>query len=203
MAEKPSKPKMGRPPLPPGKRRGASMGFRPTPEIRKMLEESAKQNGRSMSQEVEAHLERSLLMGGLLTFMSGDPRTADFVRELLEAKSLIEGHQGKTIWDDFESHEAMKTALKELLDERAPKPARKFEKQMADYEQYVEAELKPWWERGGGGLLGNPDAGPRPTLEPSPLENARLVGRAVASVVRRDRLKALAEALMKGEAKED
>ena len=58
-AKKPSKPRMGRPPLPSGKRRGASMGFRPTPEIREKLEEAAKANGRSMSQEVEHRLERS------------------------------------------------------------------------------------------------------------------------------------------------
>ncbi len=59
MAKKPSKPRMGRPPLPSGKRRGASMGFRPTPEIREKVEEAAKANGRSMSQEVEHRLERS------------------------------------------------------------------------------------------------------------------------------------------------
>ncbi len=59
--KKPSKPRMGRPPLPPGTRRGASMGFRPTPEIREKLEEASKANGRSMSQEVEHRLERSFI----------------------------------------------------------------------------------------------------------------------------------------------
>ena len=58
-AKKSSKPRMGRPPLPPGTRRGASMGFRPTPEIREKLEKASKANGRSMSQEVEHRLERS------------------------------------------------------------------------------------------------------------------------------------------------
>ena len=53
------KSKMGRPPLPPGKRRGPSMGFRPTPEIREKLEAAARANGRSMSQEIEERLGQS------------------------------------------------------------------------------------------------------------------------------------------------
>ena len=52
-------PEMGRPRLAPGKRRGASMGFRPTPAIREKLEKTATENGRSMSQEIETRLELS------------------------------------------------------------------------------------------------------------------------------------------------
>ena len=85
MAKKPSKPKMGRPPLPPGKRLGASMGFRPTPETRERLEKAAKANGRSMSQEIESRLERS--------FASDDGHMESFGGELnyKVAKAMFAG----------------------------------------------------------------------------------------------------------------
>ena len=85
MAKKPSKPKMGRPPLPPGKRLGASMGFRPTPETRERLEKAAKANGRSMSQEIESRLERS--------FASDDAHMESFGGELnyKVAKAMFAG----------------------------------------------------------------------------------------------------------------
>ena len=53
------KPKMGRPPLPPEKRKRPSMGFRPTAELRKQLEEAATASGLSLTQEIERRLERS------------------------------------------------------------------------------------------------------------------------------------------------
>ncbi len=59
MAKKPSNPKMGRPPLPPGQRRGASMGFRPTPKIREKIEVAAQKNMRSMCREIESRIEWS------------------------------------------------------------------------------------------------------------------------------------------------
>lgn len=42
-----------------GHKRAASMGFRPTPEIRQKIEQAAGRNGRSMSQEIEHRLELS------------------------------------------------------------------------------------------------------------------------------------------------
>ena len=53
--------KMGRPPLPPEKKRGQTMGFKPTPNVRKLLQEVAEWNGRSVSKEIEFRLEQSLL----------------------------------------------------------------------------------------------------------------------------------------------
>ncbi len=51
--------KMGRPPLPLEKKRGASMGFRPTPTLREKLEGQAAVNQRSVSQEIEYRLQQS------------------------------------------------------------------------------------------------------------------------------------------------
>lgn len=59
MNAKATKARMGRPPLPPEKRRSASMGFRPTPSLRASLEAQAAVNQRSVSQEIEHRLERS------------------------------------------------------------------------------------------------------------------------------------------------
>ena len=59
MVKQTQKAPMGRPPLPPEKRKRASMGFRPTLDMRKKLEDAAATSGRSMTQEVELRLERS------------------------------------------------------------------------------------------------------------------------------------------------
>ena len=196
MAKKQGKPKMGRPPLPPGERRGASIAFRPTPAIREKLGEASKANARSRSQEVEARLDRSFLDEDHLSLICGDSRTAGFVREILDSKRLIESYQEKSVWEDFECHEAMEEALKRLLARGAPQPTGKFKKQVTAYERYVEKRLRPWKERGGGrGLLSNPDAGDPPTLKSSPVQLARAVGGAAADVVTKSRAKALVEAL--------
>ena len=55
--------KMGRPPLPPEKKRGQTMGFKPTPNIRKLLQEVAEWNGRSVSKEIEFRLRPYSLPG--------------------------------------------------------------------------------------------------------------------------------------------
>ena len=72
MGKKTNGPKMGRPPLPPGKRKRPSMGFRPTAEMRKQLEEASANSGLSLTQEVERRLERSFSdedqLGGLAVY---------------------------------------------------------------------------------------------------------------------------------------
>ena len=53
--------KIGRPPLPPEKRKLQAVGFRPTPEVRRKLEEAAIAAGRIMSQEIQSRLEYSFV----------------------------------------------------------------------------------------------------------------------------------------------
>ena len=78
-----------------------------------------------------------------------------------------------------------------------PELSSKFKKKVTAYDRYVEKELRPWKERGGGqGLFGNPDAGDQPPLKPSPAALARAVGRAAADVVTKSHAeKALVEAI--------
>ena len=117
MAKKPSKPKMGRPLLPPGKRRGASMGFRPTPGIRGKLEEAAKANGRSMSQEVEHRLERSFEEDEA----RGGRKTNDVLKVMGSVAAQIQTRKGKTV-ADWQTGLTVGHAWKRLIHDWLPKP---------------------------------------------------------------------------------
>ena len=182
--------------LPPGRGKRVPLNMRTTRERRKALESAAASSGRSLVQEVEHRLDRSFLEEDYLSLICGDSRTARFLIDILDAKKLIESYQEKSVWEDFECHEAMKEALKKLLARGEPQPTGKFKKQVTAYDRYVEKELRPWKERGGGrGLLSNPDAGDPPPLKPSPAQLARAVGRAAADVVTQSRVKALVEVL--------
>lgn len=182
-----------------------------TERTRRRIEEAAKETDRSLSQEIEFRLERSISEEDYLSFLYDDPHMAGFVREFLDAKRLIEAHLEKSVWEDLESHEAMKSALRRLLKQNAPSPSSNLKKKIAAYKRYAERKLKPWRERGGIlGLLSplsNPDAGPAPTLKASPVDHARAVGRAAADVVHKDHqakaLKALVEVLMATPHEED
>lgn len=183
--------------LPPGKGKRVPLNMRATRELRKALEKAAANSGRSLAQEVEHRLERSFSEENYLSLLYDDPHMAGLVREFTDVKRLIEAHLEKSVWEDLESHEAMQAALRRLLTQKAPNPSGNLKKKMAAYERYAERELKPWRERGGGGLLSNPDAGPEPTLKASPINHARAVGRTAADVVRKDQqVKALVAALM-------
>ena len=72
------------------------MGFRPTPEIRTKLEETSKANGRSMSQEVEARLERSFTIDEGF----GDADTFEFCRLLAQMANMMTATSGKRWKDD-------------------------------------------------------------------------------------------------------
>ncbi len=117
MAKKPSKPKMGRPALPPGKRRGASMGFRPTPGIRGKLEEAAKANGRSMSQELEHRLERSFEEDEA----RGGRNTNDVLKVMGAVAAHIQTRTGKTT-ADWKTGLAIGRAWKRLITDWVPRP---------------------------------------------------------------------------------
>jgi uncharacterized protein (DUF1778 family) len=192
--------------LPPGEGKRAPLNMRTTQKTRERLEKAAADSGRSLVQEVEFILERAFLVDDHLALVFDDAPTASFVREMLEAKRLIEAYQENSVWDDLECHEAMKAALVRLITQRAPRPSSKLKRKLDAYDRYKDKEEKPWKERGGGaGLfgIGNPDAGPPPKLKPAPLDLARMIGRSAADEVRKDRINPLAEALRKGAAQED
>ncbi len=120
MAKKPKKPKMGRPPLAPGKRRGASMGFRPTPEVREKIEEAAKAKGRSMSQEVEHRLEQSFEGEKAL----GGRQFRAMFSLFGNAAVLIEQQTGKSCFEDWNTWVAVQEAWKRLGVTFGPLPSK-------------------------------------------------------------------------------
>jgi hypothetical protein len=64
--------RIGRPTKPPKPRERVPLGLRITPEMKRQLEMAAVIKGRSLSQEVELRLERSLDIGRHLTIARGD-----------------------------------------------------------------------------------------------------------------------------------
>jgi hypothetical protein len=71
-AVKPAKKRIGRPTKPPKPGERVPLGLRVTPEMKKRLEQAAIKNGRSLSQEVELRLERSLYVSRHLMMAQGD-----------------------------------------------------------------------------------------------------------------------------------
>ena len=96
------------------------MGFRPTPEVRQRLEEAAAKSGRSLSQEVQSRLERSLHFGDFLTSISGDRKNSELVGYLLYARSIIHAYATDHEWSVLEEHEAFKVAVVELVNVERP-----------------------------------------------------------------------------------
>ena len=129
MTKKPQKPKkMGRPPLAPGKRRGASMGFRPTPKLREELEGAAKANGRSMSQEVEERLGQSFREDE--TFGSMGLRA--MLRLFGNNAVLIEQQTGKSCFDDWDTWVAVQGAWKRSGADFGPLPPEEYRKALQE-----------------------------------------------------------------------
>ncbi len=117
MTKKAEKPRMGRPPLPAGKRRRLSLAFRPTPTIRSGVEEAARANGRSMSQEIEARLEQSLIGDGVIHHMFGfDLGSMMALRGLADAIAQIERRAGKSWREDWIAREQVGAAFEAILE---------------------------------------------------------------------------------------
>ena len=69
---KPTKKRIGRPTKPPAPGERVPLGLRVTPEMKRRLEAAATKKGRSLSQEVELRLERSLDFARHLIIAQGD-----------------------------------------------------------------------------------------------------------------------------------
>lgn len=115
MAKKPAKPKMGRPPLPPESRRLASMGFRPTPDLRKRLEVSASANHRSISQEIESRLEQTFVTADASLEVFGDTRTYNVMRTIGSAAAAVSDEVGKSWLEDRDVFHQAEIAIHLIL----------------------------------------------------------------------------------------
>ncbi len=143
MGETIKRSKMGRPPLPPGERRGASMGFRPTPQIRAKLEQAAHENGRSMSQEVEARLEASFLDEEARNREMGGKELQALFRLLGAAAEIIEARTGRNWSEDWETGIAVFSAWQRLLVDAMPKTPAAVQKTIQDFPGVTETLSDP------------------------------------------------------------
>ncbi len=116
MSRKTTKAKMGRPRLPPEKRKRPSMGFRPTPELRGKLENAAATSGLSLTQEVERRLERSFSDSDARLQGFGSDERLELLRALSLAVDLVEMLMGKDIFTDAETAEVGYKVMTGLLD---------------------------------------------------------------------------------------
>ncbi|MDA1323843.1 MAG: hypothetical protein O3C34_03780 [Proteobacteria bacterium] len=119
--------RLGRPPLPPEKRKRSTMGFRPTPAIRKKLEESASATGLSLTQEVERRLDRTFeedenrkSVTEFVCDSFGGKIIYRFLQVIASAGARIEQVRERPVYEDKEGWMALKEAANQLFDEFIP-----------------------------------------------------------------------------------
>ena len=127
-----TKKRVGRPPLATEAKRMASMGFRPTPFVRRQLEAAAAVSGRSLSQEIESHLE--------VSFQSeerevGGRRNLALLRAIGLLVRTVETMTDGTWDDDNFTFEHVKQAIDTFLDAMRPESGRVDRVSLMDEEQ--------------------------------------------------------------------
>ena len=104
-------------------KKAAPTGFRPTPQLRSALEMASKENGRSLSQEIESRLERSFHVD---TEYGGSQQQALF-RTLAAVAAVIEERTGKSWIEDWWTAVAVGRAWRDLTQEFRPGPDKELE----------------------------------------------------------------------------
>lgn len=125
------KKKLGRPSEVPGDVKRHPINMRTTQALRKKLDKSAANSGRSLAQEIEYRLTRSFHSEDALSVAGIDPRTSKFIRAILDAKLLIEERQKKSSWEDFDTWLLFKGAVNALFGYEAPKESKAYLKRVA------------------------------------------------------------------------
>ena len=128
-------PRSGAKPRGPYERKRRTLTTRITEETRQGLEAAAGDSDRSLSQEIEFRLDRSIHVDDVLSLLARDKQMAKFVRCFTEAKALIEEHQGKNVWGDFEAFTALRTAATKLLDALSPDKSNEFRPRSEEFKR--------------------------------------------------------------------
>ena len=105
----------GRPPER-GEAKRSPISMRTTPTIRAALEEAADRGGRSLAQEIEQRLERSVADEAAI----GGPRTANFLRRFAATIVDIEERAGGAWHSDWAAYYAVREAAMRMLSEYRP-----------------------------------------------------------------------------------
>ena len=108
----------GRPPSTPGQPKRSAFNTRLRAEIKKRLELEAESAGRSLSEEIEFRLERSLQQEA----DSGGRQLHGLLRLLVGATEIIQERRGKSPFDDWDTWDALQEAWDQLIGQMAPEP---------------------------------------------------------------------------------
>ena len=110
-------PGAGRKPQGEYKGKTATLTTRIAPDTRTALEKAAKQTGRSLSQEIEDRLRRSIASD----YGSGEEKhNRAFGRLTIEVAGMVEAMTGERWRTDRFAHRALRAALNIILDQLAP-----------------------------------------------------------------------------------
>ncbi len=131
MTKKPAKRKRGRPRLPPGKKRPAPVGFRPTPDLLEKLKSSAENGGRSVSQEIVGQLERAYsrdeadervreaVLEGIYDSFGGE-KTFRVMSLLASMVQMVEQTTGKSYFEDPDTNIRANNMISEAINRYGP-----------------------------------------------------------------------------------
>ncbi|WP_394648189.1 hypothetical protein [uncultured Sphingomonas sp.] len=111
-----------------GEAKRAPINMRTTPAIRAALEDAATRGGRSLAQEIEQRLERSIEDEQ----RRGGPATAALIAAILADIAEIEEATGKTWHKDIATYGAVRLAISEQIADRMPVPAELVRKARLD-----------------------------------------------------------------------
>ena len=134
--QKASERKRGRPPLPPKQRKRNNVTIRLRDDLKSSLQEAGVDQGRSLSEEIEARLEASLL--GEAAFGGRELQT--LFRLLGTVAEVIQEQSGKKWNEDWETSIAVRTAWNRLIADVMP-PVPLSEKKITARVDKLEAEI--------------------------------------------------------------
>jgi hypothetical protein len=110
--------RIGRPPKAASERKGNALAFRARPALRAALDRAASASGRSLSEEVEWRLERSVDRERRRGVYDDEP----IIDTLISILQMAEGRTGGGRWDDnLTANAIVATAIREYVRGRAPR----------------------------------------------------------------------------------
>ncbi len=183
----------GRPPKAPEEVKRVPLSLRTTPEFRKKFENAATKSGRSIAQEVEQRLERSFFFEDTLSLSGADNKTAQFTRDILDSKRLVEVMTEGDAWTDYEVWLSWRAAILELLDQRAPS------REDFDAREEECGHLREEWLEHGYRPMST-DVPPYPR---SHVEMAATIGQTLADALATNRIKSIHDTLAKVKERHD
>jgi hypothetical protein len=194
---------MARPKIDPALRKRNTLSIRVTDSMRAALQSAADAEGRSLSEEIERRLERSIWSSDAIGALTTDPNLKEAVDRLIQAKELIERFLEKSVWEDYGAFVAFRRAAEQSVNGIAFIPAEEF---LARCDKVLQENERAFSEHAAAfpmGLLAELGRTPeeRAKLPPpperklTPYEDSEILGETAVKVIVKSRVLALAEIL--------